>query len=156
MAPPKLDYDIQGSNLQIARLHLKAGQEVYADAGRMMKTRTEQMRQRCLTPVMAMVRSSCTRERRSRKSSRADYQCKRKRRPCYRPVGEMTPHRGVLACQSSYPPVQKIGLVKSDRSGNGLLTPCCNAKYCRREHEWLSPRRSVVREDLHLVSHIVG
>ena len=33
---PKLDYDIQGNNLQVVRLHLKAGQEVYAEAGRMI------------------------------------------------------------------------------------------------------------------------
>jgi uncharacterized protein (TIGR00266 family) len=32
----KLEYDIQGSNLQIARLHLKPGQEIYAEAGRMI------------------------------------------------------------------------------------------------------------------------
>jgi uncharacterized protein (TIGR00266 family) len=31
-----LDYTIEGSNLQIARLRLKPGQEVYADAGRMV------------------------------------------------------------------------------------------------------------------------
>jgi uncharacterized protein (TIGR00266 family) len=33
---PKLEYDIQGNNLQIVRLHLKVGQEVYAEAGRMI------------------------------------------------------------------------------------------------------------------------
>lgn len=32
----KLDYTIQGDNLQIARLHMKAGQEVYGEAGRMV------------------------------------------------------------------------------------------------------------------------
>jgi uncharacterized protein (TIGR00266 family) len=31
-----LDYTIQGDNLQVARLHLKAGQEVYGEAGRMV------------------------------------------------------------------------------------------------------------------------
>lgn len=31
-----LDYSIEGNNLQIARLRLKPGQEVYADAGRMV------------------------------------------------------------------------------------------------------------------------
>ena len=31
-----LDYTIQGNNLQIARLHLKADQEVYGEAGRMV------------------------------------------------------------------------------------------------------------------------
>jgi uncharacterized protein (TIGR00266 family) len=31
-----LDYTIQGDNLQIARLHLKAAQEVYGEAGRMI------------------------------------------------------------------------------------------------------------------------
>jgi uncharacterized protein (TIGR00266 family) len=38
-APPviqPLDYTIQGDNLQVARLRLKPGQEVYADAGRMV------------------------------------------------------------------------------------------------------------------------
>jgi len=38
-APPAiepLDYTIQGSNLQVVRLRLKPGQEVYADAGRMV------------------------------------------------------------------------------------------------------------------------
>ncbi len=38
-APPAiqpLEYSIEGSNLQVARLHLKPGQEVYADAGRMV------------------------------------------------------------------------------------------------------------------------
>jgi uncharacterized protein (TIGR00266 family) len=34
--PPKLDYTIEGSNLQFARVRLKAGQEVYAEAGRMV------------------------------------------------------------------------------------------------------------------------
>jgi uncharacterized protein (TIGR00266 family) len=31
-----LEYTIQGDNLQVARLHLKSGQEVYAEAGRMI------------------------------------------------------------------------------------------------------------------------
>jgi uncharacterized protein (TIGR00266 family) len=31
-----LDYDIQGDNLQVARVRLKAGQEVYAEAGKML------------------------------------------------------------------------------------------------------------------------
>src|SRR5262245_5170482 len=31
-----LDYTIQGDNLQVARVHLKAGQEVYAEAGKMV------------------------------------------------------------------------------------------------------------------------
>lgn len=35
-AAPPLDYAIEGNNLQIARLRLKPGQEVYADAGRMV------------------------------------------------------------------------------------------------------------------------
>ncbi len=34
--PPKLDYTIQGDNLQVARVRLKAGQEVYAEAGKML------------------------------------------------------------------------------------------------------------------------
>ena len=121
----------------------------------MMKTGAKQMGQRCLTPMPAMVSSCCTRERRSCESSRADYQEKCERRPRYRPVGEMTSHGSVLASQSPYPPVQKIGLVKSDRSGDDLLTPCCNAEYGRREHERLSSRRGVVSEDLDLVSHVV-
>ncbi len=33
---PKLNYEIQGSNLQIARLHLLPGQEIYAEAGKMI------------------------------------------------------------------------------------------------------------------------
>jgi uncharacterized protein (TIGR00266 family) len=33
---PPLEYTIQGNNLQVARVHLKPGQEVYADAGRMV------------------------------------------------------------------------------------------------------------------------
>jgi uncharacterized protein (TIGR00266 family) len=32
----KLDYTLQGSNLQIARVRLKSGQELYAEAGRMV------------------------------------------------------------------------------------------------------------------------
>ena len=32
----KLDYTIQGDNLQFARVRLKAGQEVYAEAGKMV------------------------------------------------------------------------------------------------------------------------
>jgi uncharacterized protein (TIGR00266 family) len=32
----KLDYTIQGDNLQVARVRLKAGQEVYAEAGKMI------------------------------------------------------------------------------------------------------------------------
>jgi uncharacterized protein (TIGR00266 family) len=36
-APPEpLDYTIQGDNLQVARLRLKPGQEVYAEAGKMV------------------------------------------------------------------------------------------------------------------------
>lgn len=40
-APPppaaaKLDYTIQGDNLQVARVRLKSGQEVYAEAGKML------------------------------------------------------------------------------------------------------------------------
>jgi uncharacterized protein (TIGR00266 family) len=35
-AAPKLDYEIQGSNLQIARIRLQPGQEVYAEAGKMI------------------------------------------------------------------------------------------------------------------------
>lgn len=35
-AVPKLQYTIQGDNLQIARVSLKAGQEVYAEAGKMI------------------------------------------------------------------------------------------------------------------------
>ena len=36
-APPaQLDYTIQGDNLQVARVRLKAGQEVYAEAGKML------------------------------------------------------------------------------------------------------------------------
>ena len=34
--PDALDYTIQGDNLQIARVSLKSGQEVYAEAGRMV------------------------------------------------------------------------------------------------------------------------
>lgn len=35
-APEPLDYTIQGDNLQVARLRLKPGQEVYAEAGKMV------------------------------------------------------------------------------------------------------------------------
>src|SRR5216683_6521276 len=35
-APQPLDYTIQGDNLQVARVRLKAGQEVYAEAGKMV------------------------------------------------------------------------------------------------------------------------
>jgi uncharacterized protein (TIGR00266 family) len=35
-APQPLDYTIQGDNLQVARLRLKPGQEVYAEAGKML------------------------------------------------------------------------------------------------------------------------
>ncbi len=34
--PGALDYTIQGDNLQVARVKLKAGQEVYAEAGKML------------------------------------------------------------------------------------------------------------------------
>ncbi|MCX6624066.1 MAG: AIM24 family protein, partial [Acidobacteria bacterium] len=34
--PEPLDYKIQGSNLQVARIRLKSGQEVYAEAGKMV------------------------------------------------------------------------------------------------------------------------
>ena len=34
--PPPLHYDIEGHNLQIARVHLQAGQEIYAEAGKMV------------------------------------------------------------------------------------------------------------------------
>jgi uncharacterized protein (TIGR00266 family) len=33
---PRLDYTVQGDNLQVARVRLQPGQEVYADAGRMV------------------------------------------------------------------------------------------------------------------------
>ena len=33
---PKIDYTLEGSNLQIARINLKPGQEIYAEAGRMV------------------------------------------------------------------------------------------------------------------------
>src|SRR5437867_312513 len=33
---PALDYTIQGDNLQVARVRLKPGQEVYAEAGKMV------------------------------------------------------------------------------------------------------------------------
>lgn len=36
LAPEPLDYTIQGDNLQVARIRLKPGQEVYAEAGRMV------------------------------------------------------------------------------------------------------------------------
>ena len=36
MPPEPLDYTIQGDNLQVARLRLKPGQEVYAEAGKMV------------------------------------------------------------------------------------------------------------------------
>src|SRR6185312_4910457 len=37
-APPvaPLKYDIEGHNLQVARVHLQAGQEIYAEAGKMV------------------------------------------------------------------------------------------------------------------------
>lgn len=35
-APQKLEYSIQGDNLQVARVHMKAGQEVFAEAGKML------------------------------------------------------------------------------------------------------------------------
>lgn len=35
-APEPLDYTIQGDNLQVARIRLKPGQEVYAEAGKMV------------------------------------------------------------------------------------------------------------------------
>src|SRR4051794_35949454 len=35
-APIPLDYTVEGHNLQIARVRLKAGQEVYAEAGKMV------------------------------------------------------------------------------------------------------------------------
>ncbi len=34
--PEPLDYSIEGHNLQIARVHLKPGQEIYAEAGKMV------------------------------------------------------------------------------------------------------------------------
>ncbi len=34
--PEPLHYDIEGHNLQIARVHLKPGQEIYAEAGKMI------------------------------------------------------------------------------------------------------------------------
>jgi uncharacterized protein (TIGR00266 family) len=35
-APEPLDYTIQGDNLQVARIRLKPGQEIYAEAGKMV------------------------------------------------------------------------------------------------------------------------
>ncbi len=35
-APPPLDYTIQGDNLQVVRIRLKPGQEIYAEAGKMV------------------------------------------------------------------------------------------------------------------------
>jgi uncharacterized protein (TIGR00266 family) len=34
--PPPLKYDIEGHNLQIARVHMQPGQEIYAEAGKMI------------------------------------------------------------------------------------------------------------------------
>src|SRR5579875_3758117 len=34
--PPALSYDIEGHNLQIARVRLQPGQEIYAEAGKMI------------------------------------------------------------------------------------------------------------------------
>jgi uncharacterized protein (TIGR00266 family) len=36
LPPEPLQYNIEGHNLQIARVHLKAGQEIYAEAGKMI------------------------------------------------------------------------------------------------------------------------
>jgi len=36
VAPPPLDYTIEGDNLQVARIRLKPGQELYAEAGKMV------------------------------------------------------------------------------------------------------------------------
>ena len=96
-----------------------------------MKTGAEQMRERRLAAMHAMVSTCCARvarQRRRHESSRADYQGERERRPRYRPPREMTSYRSVLSSQSPYPPVQKIGSLKSDRSRKDLLSPCCNAK----------------------------
>ena len=35
-----LDYEIHGDNLQVARIHLKPGQELYAEAGKMVYKQT--------------------------------------------------------------------------------------------------------------------
>src|SRR5688572_553434 len=35
-APDPLDYTVQGDNLQVARVRLKPGQEIYAEAGKML------------------------------------------------------------------------------------------------------------------------
>ena len=35
-SPGPLDYTIQGDNLQVARVRLKPGQELYAEAGKMV------------------------------------------------------------------------------------------------------------------------
>ena len=40
-APEPLDYKIQGDNLQVARVRLKAGQELYAEAGKMVYKTTD-------------------------------------------------------------------------------------------------------------------
>jgi len=41
--PARLEYTIQGDNLQIARIHLKPGQELYAEAGKMIYKTTNVM-----------------------------------------------------------------------------------------------------------------
>ena len=38
-----LDYTIQGDNLQVARVRLKSGQEIYAEAGKMLYKTTNVM-----------------------------------------------------------------------------------------------------------------
>ena len=36
LPPEPLKYDIEGHNLQVARVHLQAGQEIFAEAGKMV------------------------------------------------------------------------------------------------------------------------
>ena len=61
VAPPvePLEYTIQGDNLQVARIRLKPGQEVYAEAGKMplcYRTQTCERRVRMI-PVAHAIRA---------------------------------------------------------------------------------------------------
>ena len=60
-----LEYSIEGSNLQIARLRLKPGQEVYADAGRMVY-KTANVHRTFSVPPLSGFRGVCSQSQHAR------------------------------------------------------------------------------------------
>lgn len=67
----------------------------------------------------------------------------------------MTANRGVLARESPYSPVKEIGPLEPDGTSQGFLSPSSETQDSRGKHKGLVSCRSIVRQNLDLVSHVV-